>query len=78
MAYLKVLCDEIFGRTNFITSICIKMSHLSGVKMSHIEKKPPKIKEFVLIFSKNKECVKFNPKRKNIKQKKIRSKTNGI
>ncbi|MDE3840849.1 site-specific DNA-methyltransferase [Bacillus methanolicus] len=61
MAYLKVLCDEIFGRRNFITSICVKMSHLSGVKMSHIDKKPPKIKEFILIYAKDKEKVRFNP-----------------
>ncbi len=61
MAYLKVLCDEVFGRINFITSICIKMSHLSGVKMSHIEKKPPKLKEFVLIYVKNKNKIVFNP-----------------
>lgn len=61
MAYLKVLCDEIFGRRNFITSICVKMSHLSGVKMSHIDKKPPKIKEFILIYAKDKEKIRFNP-----------------
>ena len=53
-AYLKVLMDEIFGRDNFITSICVKMSHLSGMKMSHKDKKIPKIKEFILIYAKNK------------------------
>ena len=41
-AYLKVLMDEIFGRKNFATSIVVKMSHLSGVKMSHVKKKPPR------------------------------------
>ncbi len=60
-AYLKILMDEIFNRENFITNICIKMSHMSGVKMSHIEKKLPKIKEFVLLYSKNKEKIKLNP-----------------
>lgn len=59
--YLKVLCDEVFGRDNFITTICVKMSHLSGVKMSHIEKKPPKIKEYILIYSKNKEFFSVKP-----------------
>lgn len=59
--YLKVLCDEIFGRGNFITTICVKMSHLSGVKMSHKEKKPPKIKEYVLVYSKDKEMFSIKP-----------------
>lgn len=59
-AYLKILCDEVFERKNFVTSICVKMSHLSGVKMSHIDKKPPKIKEFILIYAKSKEKLSFN------------------
>jgi len=60
-AYLKVLMDEIFGRENFVTSIVVKMSHLSGVKMAHVKKKPPKIKEFLLIYSKEREKTTFNP-----------------
>ena len=60
-AYLKVLCDEIYGDENFMNSICIKMSHLSGVKMSHKDKKIPKLKEFILIYAKNKQNVRINP-----------------
>jgi len=60
-AYLKVLCDEIFGRTNFITTIAVKMSTPSGVKLSHRDKKILKIKEFILVYSKNKELLTFNP-----------------
>jgi adenine-specific DNA-methyltransferase len=52
-AYLKVLCDDIFGREAYINSVCVKMSHLSGVKMSHTEKTIPKIKEFLIAFSKS-------------------------
>jgi adenine-specific DNA-methyltransferase len=59
-AYLKVLCDEIFGKDHFQTTICIKMSHKSGVKMSHKEVKLPKIKEYILFYSKSKE-IKLNP-----------------
>src|SRR5699024_5179947 len=33
-SHLKVLCDEILGRENFHTTICVQMSHLSGVKMA--------------------------------------------
>ena len=58
-AYLKVLCDEVFERRNFITSVTVQMSHLSGVKMSHVEKNIPKIKEHILVYS-NSPDFKFN------------------
>jgi adenine-specific DNA-methyltransferase len=60
-AYLKILLDEVFGMENFVSSICVKMSHLSGTKMAHKEKKIPKIKEHILIYSKDKNFVKINP-----------------
>lgn len=60
-AYLKILLDEIFGMENFVSSICVKMSHLSGTKMAHKNKKIPKIKEHILIYSKNKDFVNINP-----------------
>lgn len=60
-AQLKILCDEIFGEENFISEICVKMSHLSGVKMAHKEKKIPKIKEFILMYSKGVSQIKLNP-----------------
>lgn len=60
MAYLKVLCDEIFGRNNFINSIAIKVSPPNGVKIQHAEKKILKEKEYILVYSKKRECVKFN------------------
>ena len=52
-AYLKVLCDEIFGRDNFVNCICVKMSDASGPKMAHISKKFPKLKEYLLIYKKS-------------------------
>ena len=58
---LRKIADEIFGEDNFITSICVKMSHLSGMKMSHKDKKLPKIKEFILLYSKNKDDFSINP-----------------
>ncbi|MDD4155486.1 MAG: site-specific DNA-methyltransferase, partial [Candidatus Cloacimonetes bacterium] len=51
--HLKVLCDDIFNRENFHTTICVQMSHLSGVKMAHKEVKLPKIKEFILFYTKS-------------------------
>lgn len=59
-AYLKVLCDEIFKPENFHTTICVQMSYLSGVKMAHKEKKLPKIKEYVLMYTKSSN-IKLNP-----------------
>lgn len=49
-AYLQVLMDEIFGRERRINTICVKMSELSGVKMTHAEKRLPKLKEYILVY----------------------------
>lgn len=57
-AYLKVLMDEM--DYNFLTTICVQMSYVSGEKMAHIDKKPPKIKEYVHFFTKNKG-IKIKP-----------------
>lgn len=54
MAYLTVMLDEIFGRQNRINVIAVKMSEASGVKMSHVDKKLPKLKEYILIYRKDK------------------------
>ncbi len=58
--HLKILCDDIFKRENFHTTICVQMSHLSGVKMAHKEAKLPKIKEFILFYTKSGK-IKLNP-----------------
>ena len=52
-AYLKVLMDEIFGKENFLNCIAVKMSEASGIKMSHVEKRLPKLKEYILFYKKN-------------------------
>ncbi|WP_318785204.1 site-specific DNA-methyltransferase [Methanimicrococcus hacksteinii] len=49
---LKKICDEVFGNNNFINTIVVKMSELSGLKMKHL-KKFPKTKEYLLIYGKN-------------------------
>lgn len=61
MAYLKVLCDEIFGRNNFINTISIQVSPPNGVKINHAEKKILKEKEYILVYSKEREKISFNP-----------------
>ena len=57
-AYLKVLMDEIFDNHNFLNCIAVKMSEPSGIKMSHVEKRLPKLKEYILLYKKN--TVKLN------------------
>ena len=49
-AELKLLLNEIFGEEHFINCICVKMSELSGVKMTHTEKRLPKVKEYVYAY----------------------------
>ncbi len=58
-AYLKVLMDEIFGRENFVNCIVCEMSNESGNKIQHAiqGKKFPKVKEYILIYAKNKENI---------------------
>lgn len=61
MHYLKLLCDEIFHRDNFISSIAVKMSTASGVKTSHREKTIIKEKEYLLVYCKNNEQFRVKP-----------------
>lgn len=60
-AYLKVLCDEIFGRQNFISTITLRMSTASGVKTSHRNKTIIKEKEFILAYAKDKSKLELSP-----------------
>lgn len=58
--YTKVLCDEIFGRTNFISTIAIRSSTPSGVKTAHKYKTIIKQKDLLLIYRKS-DAATFNP-----------------
>lgn len=49
-AYLKILCDEIFGRDKYMTTIVVKMSEPTGFKMKHADIRLPKIKEYILVY----------------------------
>lgn len=51
-ANLKKICDEIFNVTNFVTTITVKMSEPTGVKMSHAKTRIPKLKEYILVYKK--------------------------
>ena len=59
-AYLKVLCDEIFGRNNYITTIAVRTSTPSGNKTSWKDRTIIKTKDSILIYAKN-TPIKVNP-----------------
>ncbi len=52
-AYLQVLLDEVFGRANRVNTVVVKMSELSGVKMTHTGARLPKLKEYLLVYGKS-------------------------
>lgn len=61
-AYLKILCDEIFGRACFLTMLTIESGEVFGTKAAHINKTFVKVKDYILIYKKNLESnVKVNP-----------------
>ncbi|WP_313326563.1 site-specific DNA-methyltransferase [Sphingobium yanoikuyae] len=49
----RAVLDEIFGTENFVNCIAVKMSEASGVKMSHITARLPKLKEYLLFYRKS-------------------------
>lgn len=57
---LRAICDQIFGAENFLNCVSVKMSEASGVKMSHVSSRLPKLKEYLLIYRKS-ESVSLNP-----------------
>lgn len=52
---LKKICDEIFGTDSFMTTIVVKMSEATGLKMTHANVRLPKLKEYILTYKKNKD-----------------------
>lgn len=58
--YAKVICDDIFGRSNFLNSIIVRDSHPSGLKLSSKDKTIIKTKSQILVYKKSKE-LRLNP-----------------
>ena len=57
---LKKLLNAVFGEDAFINQLVVKSSESSGVKMSHVDKRLPKIKEYVLMYAKNSSQIKLS------------------
>ena len=50
-AYLKVLCDEVFGRGNFVNMISVNMKNIAGVSGGGEDKRLKKNCEYILIYA---------------------------
>lgn len=55
-AYLKVLCDEVFGRNNFLCNVLWQKIHSIKNDAKYLSQNH----DFILLYAKNKEFVKFN------------------
>ncbi|MFH1457448.1 MAG: site-specific DNA-methyltransferase [Patescibacteria group bacterium] len=54
---LKLLCDEIFGEENFVSMLNIESGEVFGTKAAHADKTFVKVKDYVLVYAKNKSFV---------------------
>lgn len=52
-AYLKVLCDEVFGRHNFVNMISVNMKNIAGASGGGEDKRLKKNCEYILIYAKD-------------------------
>ena len=52
-AYLKVVCDEVFGRRNFINMISVNMKNIAGASGGGEDKRLKKNCEYILAYAKN-------------------------
>ena len=57
-SYLKVVCDEIFGRDNFLNVIAVKTSDPSGHKI--VNPSPYSQTEYILLYGKHKPSYKYS------------------
>lgn len=52
-AYLRILLDEIFGRSNFINTISVNMKNIAGASGGGEDKKLKKNIEYIHVYSRN-------------------------
>ncbi len=52
-AYLKILCDEIFGRNNFVNMISVNMKNVAGVSGGGEDKRLKKNCEYIMVYAKD-------------------------
>ena len=64
--YLKVLCDEIFGRGNFVASVIWRKNYAPKSSAKHFSVDH----DYILIYAKNADLWKPNPMPRSVKQDK--------
>ena len=52
-AYLKVLCDEVFGRSNFINMISVNMKNIAGASGGGEDKRVKKNCEYIFAYARD-------------------------
>lgn len=52
-AYLKVICDEVFGRNNFINMISVNMKNIAGASGGGEDKRLKKNCEYILAYARD-------------------------
>lgn len=57
MPYLRVMLDEIFGRSKFVASISVKSNSISGAKTAHKDKTILRNKDNIIVYKKNEDIV---------------------
>ncbi len=57
-SYLKIVCDEVFGRENFLNVIAVKTSDPSGHKT--VNPSPYSQTEYILLYAKSKSAYKYD------------------
>ena len=50
---MKVLCDEVFGRSNFVNMISVNMKNIAGASGGGEDKRLKKNCEYILIYAKD-------------------------
>ncbi len=63
--YLKVLCDEVFGRSNFITDISWQKAYTSNQTAKHISS----TNDHILLYAKNEKAAKLGRLSRSEEQK---------
>lgn len=59
MAYVKVIMDEIFGRSNFVNNILTKTSVPASIVVSRTQYRLPGLKAYLLVYAKDKSKVNY-------------------
>ena len=61
-AYLKVVCDETFGRENFVNMLSVNMKNIAGASGGGEDKRLKKTCEYILIYAKDYTAIsQFRP-----------------